>query len=144
MKYDFLIVGCGLFGSTFAREAANAGLKCLIIDKRNHIGGNVYSKQISGIETHMYGPHIFNTNSKKVWDYVNSFTEFNSYRHQVKSFHDGFLYSFPLNLNTLEELYGSSDDQDLIKMINVMTGPPNTENAEKFAISVFGREIYTK
>ena len=79
MKYDYLIVGAGLFGATFAYEANKRGKKCLVIDKRNHIGGNLYSENIEGIQVHKYGPHIFHTNDKKIWEYVNQFTEFNHF-----------------------------------------------------------------
>jgi UDP-galactopyranose mutase len=78
--YDYLIVGSGLFGATFAYEAAKRGKKCLVIDKRNHIGGNIYTKSVEGINVHIYGPHIFHTSNKKIWEYINQFAKFNNYR----------------------------------------------------------------
>lgn len=142
MKYDFLVVGTGLSGATFAREMTNSGKKCLVIDRRQTIGGNVYTKEIAGIHTHMYGPHIFNTNSPMLWGYVNNFTPFNDYRHRVKCSQGGTLYSFPINLNTLEELWGDVD-QDLLRKLN--TEPKaGFENLEEYAIENLGEEIYRK
>lgn len=142
MKYDFLVVGTGLSGATFAREMTNSGKKCLVIDRRQTIGGNVYTKEIAGIHAHMYGPHIFNTNSPMLWSYVNNFTLFNDYRHKVKCSQGGKLYSFPINLNTLEELWGDVD-QELLSKLN--TEPKaGFENAEDYAIKNLGEEIYRK
>ena len=106
MKYDFLIVGAGLFGSVFAYEAKKLGKKCLIIDKRNHIGGNCYSENIDGIDIHKYGPHIFHTNDKKIWEWINQFGEFNNYVHSPKVNYNNKIYSFPINLLTLQQLWG--------------------------------------
>jgi len=142
---DYLIVGCGLYGATFARSVTNAGKKCLIIDKRNHIGGNTYTKKQSGIDVHMYGPHIFHTNSPKIWNYVNQFSEFNSYRHRVKCQSGDSLYSFPLNLNTLEEMWGPMGDGQLLEKLELQKAPHQPkENLEDWAIAEVGEDIYRK
>jgi UDP-galactopyranose mutase len=146
MVYDFIIIGAGLFGSTFAREMENSGKSCLIIEKRNHIAGNTYTKKCKGIDVHTYGPHIFHTNSQRVWDYVNQFSEFNNYRHKVKSCYNESLYSFPLNLNTLEELWGVSNDLELVQRFEAQKNREHQvwDNLEEFAISEVGEEIYKK
>jgi len=100
-RYDFLIVGSGLFGSTFAQKANEAGYKCLIIDKRNHNAGNAYTENINGINVHRYGPHIFHTSDEKIWNYVNRFARFNHYVNRPKVNYKGDIYSFPINLFTL-------------------------------------------
>ena len=99
-KYDYLIVGAGLFGCVFAHEATKVGKKCLIIDKRNHVGGNVYCENVDGINVHKYGAHIFHTNDKHIWDYVNQFAEFNNYVNSPVSISKGKLYNLPFNMNT--------------------------------------------
>ena len=101
MTYDYLIVGAGLFGATFTNLAKLAGKKCLIIEKRKHIAGNCYTKNIEGINVHKYGPHIFHTSNKEIWDYVNQFAVFNNYVNRPKVIYNNNLYSFPLNLFTL-------------------------------------------
>ena len=106
MKYDYLIVGAGLFGCVFAHEMARAGKNVLVIDKRAHIGGNIYTENRMGINVHMYGAHIFHTSDKKVWEYINRFTEFNQYINSpVAVFHDE-LYNLPFNMNTFSKLWG--------------------------------------
>lgn len=105
MKFDYTIVGCGLFGSVFAREMTDAGYKCQIIDKRPHIGGNVYTENVKGINVHRYGPHIFHTDSDYVWNYVNKFVNFNNFRYRPKVFYQDRFYSFPINLMTLHQVF---------------------------------------
>ena len=100
MKYDYIIVGAGIFGSVCARELSDAGAKCLVIDKRQHIGGNCYTKDVGGIHVHQYGPHIFHTNSDYVWNYINKFAKFNHFRLRPKVRYNDSLYSFPINLMT--------------------------------------------
>jgi UDP-galactopyranose mutase len=102
--YDYLIVGAGLFGAVFAREMAEHGRTCLVMDKREHIGGNCYTEDVDGIQVHRYGAHIFHTNDKRIWDYVQRFAAWIPYRHSVKAWYRGKAYSFPINLRTLEEL----------------------------------------
>lgn len=116
-EYDYVVVGAGLFGSVFAHEMTRHGRRCLVIDKRDHIGGNCHSERCDGIDVHRYGPHIFNTGSRALWDYVNSFTRFRHYRHAVRAFHEGRLYSFPINLSTIRAVFGGdSDDVSLSRM----------------------------
>ena len=105
-QYDFLIVGAGLFGAVFAREAGKAGKKCLVIDKRIHIAGNIYTKEIEGIQVHEYGAHIFHTSNKEVWDYVNQFAEFNRYTNAPVANYQGEIYNMPFNMNTFHKLWG--------------------------------------
>lgn len=141
--YDYLIVGSGLFGSVFARELHNLGKKVLVIDKRNHIGGNCYSSEINGITVHEYGPHIFNTNNESVWKYVNNLVEFNNYRHRVKSFSNGSYYSFPVNLETIYKIYPNiSNIQDAKKLLDSFPKYKNPCNFEEVAINSVGEEIY--
>ena len=104
-KYDYLIVGAGLFGSTFAYEMTKVGKKCLIIESKEHIAGNCYTENKDGINIHTYGPHIFHTNDKGIWEWVNQFAEFNNYRHCVRVSYDNNMYSFPINLMTLNQLW---------------------------------------
>ena len=103
--YDYLIIGCGIFGSVFARELTNHGYKCLIIDKRNHIAGNCYTHNYNGINIHKYGPHIFHTNNETIWNYINQFGKFNNYYHRPKVNYKDKIYSFPINLLTLYQLW---------------------------------------
>lgn len=145
MKYDYLVVGAGLYGATFARQATDRGKNCLVIDKRPHIGGNTYTKKIEGIDVHMYGPHIFHTNSPVIWDFVNQFAEFNDYRHKVLSCHSDRLYSFPLNLKTLEQLWGKLGEKELLaKFESGRSEHQIWENLEEWAIAEVGEEIYYK
>lgn len=106
MQYDYLIVGAGLFGAVFARQATDAGKRCLVIDKRTHIAGNCYTEPRHGIAVHKFGPHIFHTNSAKVWDYVNRFTTFNRFTYRPRVLYDGRIFSFPINLMTLHQVWG--------------------------------------
>lgn len=145
VKIDYLVVGAGLYGATFARQMTDAGKQCIVVDRRQHIAGNVYSRNVSGVEVHMYGPHIFHTNSEKIWNYVNQFADFNDYRHKVLSYYDRKTYSFPLNLKTLEQLWGKHDDKTLIEMFESKRRKHSRfENLEEWAISEVGEEIYRK
>ena len=105
-KYDYIIVGAGLYGSIFGYEMNKKGKKCFIIEKRNHIGGNCFTETIKGISVHKYGAHIFHTNDKKIWDYVNSFVEFNRYTNSPLAFFKGKLYNLPFNMNTFYQIWG--------------------------------------
>ena len=106
MKYDYLIVGAGLFGAVFARQAADIGKRVLVIDKRDHIGGNIYTEEIEGINVHKYGAHIFHTNDKRVWGYINRFAEFNRYTNSPVANYHGELYSLPFNMYTFNRMWG--------------------------------------
>jgi len=144
-KYDYLIVGSGLFGSVFAHEATKKGKKCLVIDKRNHKGGNVYNEKIEGINVHKYGAHIFHTNDKKIWDYVNQFAEFNNYINSPLSISKGKLYNLPFNMNTFHQLWGVHNPKDAKKIIDEQIkayGSENPKNLEEQALSLVGKDIY--
>ncbi|MEG1338883.1 UDP-galactopyranose mutase [Cetobacterium sp.] len=146
-KYDYLIVGAGLFGSIFAYEANKRGKKCLIIDKRDHIGGNIYCKNIEGINVHQYGAHIFHTSNKKIWDYVNSFVEFNRYTNSPIANYKGEIYNLPFNMNTFNKLWGVVTPQEAKGKIEEQKrelGIIEPKNLEEQAISLVGTDIYTK
>ena len=104
--YDYLIVGAGLFGAVFAREAKQAGKKCLVIEKRDHIAGNIYTQETEGIQVHVYGAHIFHTSNREVWDYVQQFAEFNRYTNTPVANYKGDIYNMPFNMNTFHKLWG--------------------------------------
>lgn len=143
--YDFLIVGAGLFGSVCARELTDAGYKCLVIDKREHIGGNCYTENVDGINVHKYGPHIFHTSDKEIWDYVNRFATFNHFVNRPKVRYGKDLYSFPINLMTLYQLFGVTDpraaEQELDKRRIKIDRPANLE---EWVLTQVGQEIYDK
>ena len=105
-EYDYLIIGSGLFGATFAYEANKRKKKCLVIDKRNHIGGNIYCEQVEGINVHEYGAHIFHTNNKEIWEYINKFGEFNRYTNSPIAVYKDEVYNLPFNMNTFNKLWG--------------------------------------
>lgn len=143
MKYDFLIVGAGLFGATFANLASKNKKTCLIIDKRDHVGGNCYTKKISNIDVHMYGPHIFHTNNDKIWNYVNQFTKFNNYVNRPKVNYQEKIYSFPINLMTLYQLWGVKNPSEAQKKLDsVKIKIDNPTNLEEWVLSQVGEEIY--
>ena len=142
-KYDFLIVGAGLFGSVFAQQAKEKGKTCLIIDKRSHTGGNAYTEKIEGINVHKYGPHIFHTSDDEVWNYVNRFSKFNSYVNRPKVNYKGNLYSFPINLFTLYQLFGVKTPEEAKKLLaDLKTNNKSTKNLEEWILSEVGEEIY--
>ena len=143
MRYDYIIVGSGLFGSIFAREATDSGKRCLVLEKRNHIAGNCYSEEIEGIQVSKYGGHIFHTNDKKIWDYVNKFTEFRQYHHFVRVNYDDTIYSFPINMMTLNQLWGiKTPSQAKEKLNSVKIKKQKTDNLEDWILSEVGEEIY--
>ena len=147
MKYDYLIVGAGLFGSTFAYEMSKLGKKCLVIDRRNHIGGNVYCEKINDINVHKYGAHIFHTSDKKIWDYVNSFADFNNYINSPIANYKGELYNLPFNMNTFTKLWKDViTPTDALNKIEEQRKELTSEptNLEEQAISLVGRDIYEK
>lgn len=145
-KYDILIVGAGLFGSTYANLAKKTGKKCLVIDKRSHIGGNVYTENIEGINVHKYGPHIFHTSNRKVWDYVNKFATFNNYVNKSIANYNGELYSLPFNMYTFNKMWGLNTPEEAIKKIESQRVDYGREplNLEEQAISMVGTDIYEK
>lgn len=146
-KYDYLIVGAGLFGATFAFEAKKRGKKCLVIDRRNHIGGNVYCENIESINVHKYGAHIFHTSDKKVWNYVNQFVEFNRYTNSPVANFKGEIYNLPFNMNTFNKLWGvitPKEAQDKIEEQQGASGISKPNNLEEQAISLVGTDIYEK
>jgi UDP-galactopyranose mutase len=145
--YDYLIVGAGLFGSVFAHEATKKGKKCLVIDKRSHIGGNIYCENMEGINVHKYGAHIFHTNNKKIWEYANSFVEFNRYTNSPVANYNGEIYNMPFNMNTFNKLWGVITPQEAMDKIEEQkkeAGITNPQNLEEQAISLVGTDIYEK
>ncbi len=140
--YDYLIVGTGLFGATFARLARDSGRSCLVIDKRPHIGGNCYTESIEGINIHKYGPHIFHTSNKVVWDFVNRFAQFNNYIHSPKAYSKGKLYSLPFNMNTFYEMWGVTTPSQVKEIIEQQRFKGTPTNLEEQALSLVGQDIY--
>ena len=143
INYDYLIVGCGLFGATFARLATDAGKSCLIVDKRKHIGGNCYTENIEGINVHKYGAHIFHTSNRHVWQFVSRFAEFNNYINSPKAVsNDGKLYSLPFNMNTFYELWGTRSPEHAKSIIESQKFQGTPTNLEEQALSLVGKDIY--
>lgn len=143
MVYDYLIVGSGLFGSIFAQKLTLAGKKCLIIDKRSKLGGNVRTDEIEGIHVHSYGPHIFHCNDERIWKYVNNHAKFNSFVNRPKVNYNGKIYSFPINLLTMYQLWGTKTPQEAEKKLNeVKVKIDNPKNLEEWILSQVGEEIY--
>ncbi len=146
MKYDYLIVGSGLFGATFARQATDAGKKVLVIDRRPNIAGNVYTEDVEGIHVHRYGAHIFHTNDRTVWDYVNRFATFNRFTNAPVANYKGELYSLPFNMYTFNKMWGVVTPEEAAAKIDQqrreITGEPR--NLEEQAISLVGRDIFEK
>ena len=146
MKYDYFIVGAGLYGSILAYRAHKAGKRVVVIDKRPHVGGNLYCEEIEGIQVHKYGPHIFHTSNKNVWDFVNSLVPFNHFRYCPLAYYKGNLYHLPFNMNTFYELWGTKTPEEAKAMIDrqrsEIKGEP--QNLEEQAISLVGREVYEK
>ena len=145
MKYDYLIVGSGLYGSTFARLAKDSGKSVLIVEKRNHIGGNVYTENIEGINVHKYGAHIFHTDNKEVWDFVNRFAKFNDYKHKVLANYKGEIYNLPFNMNTFKQMWNVDTPEGAKNIIsNQSRGINEINNLENQCISMVGVDIYNK
>lgn len=145
--YDYLVVGAGLFGATFAHLATKAGKRCLVIDKRPHIGGNCYCEDKEGIHVHKYGAHIFHTNNKEVWDFVNSFVPFNRYTNSPVANYEGKLYNLPFNMNTFYQMWGvKTPDEAKAKIAEQIAAAGITEpqNLEEQAISLVGTDVYEK
>jgi UDP-galactopyranose mutase len=140
--YDYLIVGCGLFGATFARLATDNSKSCLIVDKRNHIAGNCYTEKIEGINVHSYGPHIFHTSNQFVWDFVNRFAKFNNFILSPKAWSGGKLYSLPFNMNTFYEMWGTCVPKHAKMIIDSQKFQGTPSNLEEQALSLVGEDIY--
>jgi UDP-galactopyranose mutase len=146
-EYDYLVVGSGLFGAVYAHESKKRGKKCLVIDKRYHAGGNVYCENVEGINVHKYGAHIFHTNDKGIWDYVNSFVEFNRYTNSPVALYKNELYNLPFNMNTFYQLWKVHTPKQAQEVINEQikkSGITNPSNLEEQAISLVGTDIYEK
>lgn len=146
-KYDYLIVGSGLFGCVFAHEATKRGMKCLVIDKRPHAGGNIYCESKEGINVHKYGAHIFHTNDKEIWEYVNSFVEFNRYTNSPIAFYKDELYNMPFNMNTFYQLWGVRKPDEAKAIIQQQIDSLDIKepsNLEEQALSLVGIDIYEK
>lgn len=147
MKYDYLIVGAGLYGAVFAHEAKKAGKSVLVIDKRTNIAGNVYTEAVEGIQVHKYGAHIFHTNNRKVWEYVNQFAEFNRFTNSPVANYNGELYSLPFNMYTFNKMWGVITPEEAAAKIEEQkkeAGIVEPKNLEEQAISLVGRDIYEK
>lgn len=151
MKYDYIIVGSGLFGATFAYLAKKQGKKCLVIDKRHHLGGNIYCEKIEGINVHKYGAHIFHTSNKKVWDFVNSIVEFNRYTNSPVANYKGELYNLPFNMNTFFQMWGvktpieaqAKIDEQKAEAVSALHGR-EPQNLEEQALTLVGKDIFEK
>ena len=147
MKYDYLIVGAGLFGATFARQMMDAGRKVLVIDRRDHIAGNIYTRDVEGIQVHQYGAHIFHTNDRTVWEYLNRFTAFNRFTNSPVANYKGELYSLPFNMYTFNRMWGVVTPEEAEAKIAEQrreAGITEPRNLEEQAISLVGRDIYEK
>lgn len=145
--YDYLIVGAGLFGAVFACEATKKGKTCLVIDKRPHIGGNVYTENIEGINVHKYGAHIFHTSNKMIWDYVNQYAEFNNYINQPVAVYKDELYNLPFNMNTFSKMWGIKTPQEAQDIIASQIAELNIDepkNLEEQALKLVGQDVYEK
>ena len=144
--YDFLIVGSGLFGAVFAHLAMKKGKKCLIVEQRNHIGGNVYTEEIEGVTVHRYGAHIFRTSDKKVWDFMNQFSRFNNFINSPIANYKGELYNLPFNMNTFSKMWGVVYPNEAQKIIEQQQGEISgqPQNLEEQAIHLVGRDVYEK
>lgn len=145
-KYDYLIVGAGLFGAVFARQMTDAGKRCIVIDRRNHIAGNIYSKEIEGIQVHMYGPHIFHTDKEEVWQYVQRFAKFNHFHYEPVANYHGELYNLPFNMNTFHQMWGVTTPRQAEAILERQRQEIIDEprNLEEQAVSLIGRDVYEK
>ncbi len=147
LKYDYLIVGAGLYGAVFAHEAVKKGKSCLVVEKRNHIAGNIYTEEIGGIRVHKYGAHIFHTSNEEVWLYVNQFAKFNHYINSPIAKYKGELYNLPFNMNTFSKMWGIStpgEAKDIIEGQIADLHITNPQNLEEQALSLVGRDVYEK
>lgn len=146
-NYDYLVVGAGLFGAAFAYEVAKRGKRVKVIEKRDHIAGNIYTKEIDGIQVHQYGAHIFHTSNKEVWEYVNQFAEFNRYTNSPVANYKRHMYNLPFNMNTFSEMWGVHTPEEAMAKINEQRqemADKEPKNLEEQAISLIGRDIYEK
>ena len=144
MKYNYLIVGAGLFGAVFAHEMTRKGKKCLVLDKRDHIAGNIYCENIEGIHVHKYGAHIFHTSDKKIWEYINQFAEFNNFINSPMAVYKNELYNMPFNMNTFSKMWGIKTPQeakDIIAKQIAELGITEPANLEEQALSLVGRDV---
>ena len=146
MKYDYLVVGAGFFGAVFAYEARQRGKRCLVVDKRPHIGGNCYTETVEQIHVHKYGAHIFHTSDPEIWRYVNQFAQFNNYINSPVANYKGEIYNLPFNMNTFSKLWGIATPAEARAKIEAQRGdaPAHPANLEEQAISLVGRDIYEK
>jgi len=147
MKYDYLIVGAGLYGAVMAHEFHQRGKKCLVIDRRDHIAGNIYCEDIEGIHVHKYGAHIFHTSDKKIWDYMNQFAEFNHYINSPVAVYKDELYNLPFNMNTFSKMWGIRTPQEAKEMIARQVeeaGITEPKNLEEQCLSLVGRDVFEK
>ena len=146
-EYDYLIVGAGLYGAVMAHELKKKGKKCLVIDRRDHIAGNIYCEDIEGIHVHKYGAHIFHTSDKKIWDYMNQFAEFNNYINSPVAVYKDELYNLPFNMNTFSKMWNIRTPQEAKEIIEKQrkeTGITDPQNLEEQALFLGGRDIYEK
>ncbi len=145
--YDYLVVGAGLFGAVFACEMQKKGKKVLVLEKREHLAGNIYTEKNEGIHIHKYGAHIFHTNDEKIWNYVNQYAQFNTFINTPKANYKGELYALPFNMNTFQQMWGISSEKEAKEMIEKQRNAINIEkpkNLEEQAISLVGKDIYEK
>ena len=147
MQFDYLIVGAGLYGAVFAHEMKKAGRTCLVIDRRDHIAGNIYTEKKNGINVHRYGAHIFHTSDKEVWDYVQQFAEFNNYINSPVARYKDELYNLPFNMNTFSKMWNIQTPAEALAIIEKQrkeSAVENPSNLEEQALSLAGRDVYTK
>ena len=147
MHYDYLLVGAGLFNAVFCEHARRAGKSCLVIERRNHIAGNIYTEKVEGIDVHVYGAHIFHTSDKQVWEYVNRFARFNNFVNRVKANYKGTLYSLPFNMYTFEKLWGvhtAEEAKAIIEKQRACLQGKTPQNLEEQAISLVGKDVYER
>lgn len=147
MKYDYLIVGAGLYGAVFANEATKHGKKCLVIDRRPHIGGNIYTEEVENINVHRYGAHIFHTSDKRIWDYVNQFADFNNYINSPVAVYKDEIYNLPFNMNTFSRMWNIKTPGEAKEIIAKQIAElhiEKPENLEEQALSLVGRDVYEK
>ena len=145
-KYDYIIAGSGLFGAVFTHEAVKKGKKVLVLERRGHIGGNIYTEKVDGIDVHKYGAHIFHTSNKRIWDYVTSLVEFNNFVNSPVANYKGEMYNMPFNMNTFSKMFGISTPKEAAEVLDKQRAEIKGEpkNLEEQAISLVGRDVYTK